>query len=189
VFFSLFGAEMYGFDISPEGIKVANKMAEINNVSDKCHFSVQNASSMSYPDEKFDIVVLHEVLHHLIKYKNVKEEILRVLKKGGIVICADAQKGCFLHGIGRFFTMRGKEAKGDIVLTMNDLADFATGFEDVKIEMMSILFMAKRMFRNHLYIPPLRWFLFLLKKTDDFLLLLFPKLQKYCGEYVMVLRK
>jgi ubiquinone/menaquinone biosynthesis C-methylase UbiE len=189
VLFALLGAIVYGCDISPVGIQTANKMAQINGVSDKCYFSVQNASQLSYPSEYFDIVLMHEALHHIIKYPNIKEEALRVLKSSGTLIAAETIKGCTLFNLARYFTMKGNEAKGDVIMSLNDLVAFAKGFSEERYEMMSLCFMLKRAFQEYLHIPIVRRFLFSLKSIDDFLLYLFPSLQKYCGECVMILKK
>ena len=190
VFFALIGANVYGIDITPVGIEVSRKIAKINDVAERCHFSIQNAANMNFADSTFDIVIMHEVLHHAIKYPGVREEVLRVLKNDGIFICAEGLDGNPLFRLGRFFTMRGKEAKGDVVLTLSDLEEFAKkDFSDHQIELMSLLFMSKRIFRDVLDFPPIRWFLYILKKTDDILLFLFPVLRKYCGEVILVARK
>ncbi len=186
VFFALLGANVYGVDITPVGIEVANNIAKANNVTELCHFSVQNAAVMDYAGGTFDIVVLHEVLHHAIKYRGVKEEIHRVLKDNGMVICAESLDGNPFFRLGRVFTMWGLEARGDVVLTLADLEDFAAGFSDHTIELMSLLFMSKRIFGGALTFPPVRWLLYLLKKIDDALLCVFPGLRRYCGEAVLV---
>jgi hypothetical protein len=85
--------------------------------------------------------------------------------------------------------MRGKEAKGDVVMTLSDLEEFAKDFSDHQVELMSLLFMSKRIFQDMLFFPPIRWFLYFLKKTDDILLTLFPTLKKYCGEVILFARK
>jgi 2-polyprenyl-3-methyl-5-hydroxy-6-metoxy-1,4-benzoquinol methylase len=188
-FFALLGANVYGIDISPVGIEVSRKIARINDVADHCHFSVQNVANMDFSDSTFDIVIMHEVLHHAIKYPGVKEEVFRVLKNDGILICAESLDGNPFFGLGRFFTMRGKEAKGDVVLTFSDLEEFAKDFSDHQIELMSLLFMSKRVFRDVLGFPLIRWFLYILKKTDDILIASFPVLSKYCGEAILVARK
>ena len=189
VFFALLGADVYGFDISAVGIEVANKIAKENDVADRCNFSVQNASHIDYSNEFFDIVFMHEVLHHTIKYPNVKDEILRVLKIGGIVVCADGTVGNPMLRIGRYFTMKGKESMGDVKLKHSDLDELSIGFSDHSIEQMSFFFMGKRVFQNWLMFPPIRWMLYCVKKFDDVLLTLFPGLKRYCGEFVMVLKK
>ncbi len=189
VFFALVGANVYGIDITQVGIDVAKRVAKANGVAEVCHFSVQNASNMNYPDDTFDIVIMHEVLHHAIKYPRVKEEVHRVLKNGGIFISAESIHGNLLFKLGRLFTMRGEEAKGDVVMTLSDLEEFAKGFSNYQIELMSLLFMSKRIFQDALFFPPIRWLLYSLKKADDILLTLLPVLKRYCGEVILVARK
>ena len=189
VFFALLGAEAYGFDISPVGVQVARKMAEANGVSQHCHFSVQNASHMDFPDEFFDIVLYYEVLHHAIKYPNIKEETYRVVKNGGKVFCVEGLEGNIFFKIGRFFTMHGQETKGDVELTISDFQAFAEGCANYRLELMSLFFMSKRIFRAYMNAAPVRWLLFLMKKADDIVLSLFPFLRRYCGECILVMEK
>ena len=189
VFFAMLGARVHAFDLSPVGVEIGERTARENGVSDRCSFSVQNASKMDYPSDTFDIVVMHEVLHHAIKYPGVREETLRVMKKGGILICAETLKGNPLLALGRAISMRGQERLGDVIMTQRDLHEFAQGFETKQLEMMSLLFMAKRIFRRHTGLAPVRWLLFGLKKTDDVLLWAFPFLRRYCAECILVLRK
>jgi len=186
---ALKGAKVYAYDISPVGVERGKALAKLNGVENQCHFSVQNASRMDYPDAYFDIILMHEVLHHAIKYPGVKQEVIRVLKPGGKVVIAESLYGNFFVAIGRWFTMRGKEAKGDVILTLDDINEFSQDFLNKKIEMMSLFFLAKRIFTRWPDSIPLRCFLFLLKKVDDILLTMFPFLEKYCGECVVTLQK
>ena len=189
VFFAMMGARVCAFDLSPVGVEIGKRIASENGVADRCSFSVQNASAMDYPSDHFDIVVFHEVLHHAIKYPGVREETLRVLKKGGLMICAETLEGNPLLSLGRAISMRGQERKGDVILTLRDLDEFSQGFETKQLELMSLLFMAKRTLKSYVRFAPVRWLLFALKKTDDVLLSAFPSLQRYCGECVLVLKK
>lgn len=189
VLLALLGANAYGFDLSPVGIERAKATAEVNKVAERCRFSVQNAQDMDYRDAYFDIILLHEVLHHAIKYPNVKSEILRVLKPGGKVVIAETLYGNPLVNFGRSITMRGKEAKGDVILKRSDLDAFSEGFSHSETELMSLLFMSKRVFQKYMHWRPVRGLMFLIKKADDILLAVFPSLQRYCGECVVVLTK
>jgi 2-polyprenyl-3-methyl-5-hydroxy-6-metoxy-1,4-benzoquinol methylase len=189
VLLALLGATVYGFDLSPVGVERAQALAAANGVGRQCHFSVQNALRMAYENDQFDILLLHEVLHHAIKYPNVKAEILRVLKPGGTVVITESLYGNPMINLGRMVTMRGKEAKGDVILTLEDLRKFGKGFSSCEIEMMSLLFMSKRIFEKHVHRWPVRILLYLVKKTDDVILTLFPFLRQYCGECVVVLKK
>lgn len=186
VLLALLGASVSGIDISPIGIKIAKDMASINGVCQLCDFSVQNASCMDFPDETFDIILLHEVLHHAIKYSGVKEEIYRVLKKDGIVACSESLYGNPFFKFARSFTMRGKEEKGDVALRLSDLEDFAKDYRESKIEPMSLLFMSRRFFRNIVGYAPIRSLLLLLKITDDYLFRILPRLKRFCGEAVLI---
>ena len=189
VFFAMLGAKVYAFDISPIGIKVAQEIAKVNGVEGNCFFSVQSASKINYPNEFFDIVLFHEVLHHTIKYPGVKDETYRVLKKGGRVICADGLTSNILIKIGTVFTMKGKEGKGDVHITIEDLKNFSKGFTTYEIELMSLFFMSKRLFKNHLNNLGVRKFLFFLKRLDDALLKYFPFFKKYCSECILIIYK
>ena len=189
VFFALKGAEVWGFDLSPVGVETAQQMAKENGVADRCHFSVANATAMPYPDGHFDIVLFHEVLHHAIKYPGVREESLRVLKSGGKVIISETLRGNAVLDLMRKVSMRGEEAKGDVILEPDDIHQFARGFSSHKLEQMSLLFMGKRIVQNHTANPAVRAGLRALKSVDDAVLGAFPNLRQYCGECVAVLQK
>lgn len=45
-----------------------------------------DATSIPYPEEKFDFVICNHVLEHIPEYKKAMTEIHRVLKKGGIAV-------------------------------------------------------------------------------------------------------
>lgn len=189
VFFAMLGAEAYGCDITPVGIDVANRIAATNGVTDRCRFSVQNAASLSYPDEHFDVVFLHEVLHHAIKYPGVVEEVRRVLKPGGMVVVAESVDGNPLFRLGRRISMRGKEALGDVVLDRRDIEAFGRNFRNPRVEMMSLFFMLKRPLKQYMDSGAVRGFLYLVKKLDDVLLTVLPPARRWCGEVVLVATK
>jgi len=189
VFFAILGAEVYGCDISQKGILTAKKIAEANKVQDRCNFSVQNAACMNYSDNFFEIVLFHETLHHVIKYPNVREEVLRVTKNGGRVICAEDLSENPLIRIGAKILQLGKKDKGDVPLRISDLEEFSKGFSSMKIEYMSLLFMTKRLLEGYINVPFVRKLLLFVKQFDDFLLKKIPSMRKYCGEFIMILVK
>jgi ubiquinone/menaquinone biosynthesis C-methylase UbiE len=189
VLYSLLGAEVWAFDLSPVAVEIGKRSAEANGVSDRCKFSIQNASSMSYGDAVFDIIVFQRSLHHVIKYPRVHEETLRVLKPGGMVVIAESLRGNVFLEFARKITMKGEEAKGDVVLDLDDIKEFARGFSFWEIELMSLLFMFKRVVKNHTGNGAIRGLLYALKNVDDFLFHFFPVLKKYSGECVVRLIK
>ncbi|MDH7794167.1 MULTISPECIES: class I SAM-dependent methyltransferase [unclassified Beijerinckia] len=189
VFFALKGADVRGFDLSPVGVEAGNALARENGVADTCRFEVANATAMPYADEEFDIILFHEVLHHAIKYPGVREETLRVLKPGGQVIISETLRGNAVLDMMRKVSMRGEEAKGDVILEPADIADFSKGFRSYRLEQMSLLFMGKRIVQAHTGNPVVRAGLRALKGADDVLLGAFPSLRRYCGECVAVMEK
>ncbi|WP_243002697.1 class I SAM-dependent methyltransferase [Lachnotalea glycerini] len=49
-------------------------------------FSIQDATNLSYEDEKFDTVIIANALHIMPNPENALSEIRRVLKRGGLLI-------------------------------------------------------------------------------------------------------
>lgn len=76
--------DLYGIDISPEMIKIAN-----NNLNGIADLKVSDAENIPFEDNMFDVVVCNAAFHH---YRNpiiVLNEVHRVLKKGGVLILGD----------------------------------------------------------------------------------------------------
>lgn len=73
-------------DISPGMVKVAQENAR------KLHLDVDgrvaDAEKIPYDDNTFDLVVGHAILHHIPDVKLALEEVLRVLKPGGVFVFA-----------------------------------------------------------------------------------------------------
>ena len=78
-------ADAYGIDISPVSIKNSQKEAEkkgLKNIS----FLVMDAENLKFEDNYFDLIVCSGVLHHL-KIEKAYQELSRVLKPDGKIIC------------------------------------------------------------------------------------------------------
>jgi 2-polyprenyl-3-methyl-5-hydroxy-6-metoxy-1,4-benzoquinol methylase len=192
VFMALHGARVSGFDLSSVGIKMAWRLAAANGVQDLCDFSVQNASCMSYADESFDLVVYNAVLHHALKYPNVREETWRVLKAGGVCAFAEGIRGNPIYRAAR----RVKRAitrvrvKGDVDIDAQDLENFLSGFVDQKIEFFCLTLGVKQLIgRPYGNDVGRRVIFFLLSHLDTVLLTTMLPLKKYCSEVVGVARK
>jgi len=187
VILALFGAEVFAFDISKVGIEVGKLTAEANKVNDRCHFVIQSASYQAFKDCMFDIIIFNAVLHHVLKYPNIREETIRVLKKGGKVVFAEGIRGNLLYAsfrkVYRFIT--GKKPKGDIDIDYNDIYSFSKGFSRVYFESFCLLLGVKELigkpFNNSVLV---RAVFYIAKEIDDFILKLFPKLRRYCSEIV-----
>jgi len=77
---------LYGIDLLPERVEVAKK------TSPNINFTLGDASKIPYDNEYFDIVMQFTVFTSILDdnmKKNIANEMLRVLKRGGIIIWYD----------------------------------------------------------------------------------------------------
>jgi SAM-dependent methyltransferase len=79
------GYQVYGFDISPNNVTCASRLAQKHHCEDTTHFSVGIAEALQYPDAWFDIVIGVDILHH-VEVGRAVAECSRVLKPGGVAI-------------------------------------------------------------------------------------------------------
>lgn len=75
-------ANLIATDLSPELLDVAKKKYQ------GIEFQIEDAMSLSFNDNSFDVVFGSSVLHHLDFEKSIKE-IFRVLKPGGKMVFAE----------------------------------------------------------------------------------------------------
>jgi ubiquinone/menaquinone biosynthesis C-methylase UbiE len=156
------GGRVSGFDLSSVAIAHARERAVYNGL--EIRFDEAAAAALPYGDEEFDIAVGVAALHHVIKYPGTADELLRVMRPGGVVIFTEN----FGHNPLLEFARR---------LSMRELEG------SVEIEPYSLLLMAKRAFSRRYTL------LSVLHALDEELLRLVPALRRYCGECVIVLRR
>ncbi|WP_046768783.1 class I SAM-dependent methyltransferase [Jiangella alkaliphila] len=78
-------------DISPGMVEAAQRNAR--QLGFEIAGEVADAEKLPFPDETFDVVVGHAVIHHLPDVEQAFREMLRVLKPGGrVVICGEPTK-------------------------------------------------------------------------------------------------
>jgi SAM-dependent methyltransferase len=152
---------VYGFDLSSAGVRVGTHLARISHVEDRVHLQQMNAQSLDYPDNRFPLVIGKGVLHHVLKYPGVADEIRRVMTPGGVAY--------FLENLGngpawRFIRERSIAAGGDlgdINLTTALVEESFARFASCEVEGFHLAFMAKRFFyrnephESHLLSRPL----------------------------------
>ena len=175
------GARVSGFDLSDVAISHARARGEHNNI--EIRFDVAEAASLPYRDDEFDVVVGIAALHHVIKYPGTADELLRVLRPGGLVLFTENFGHNALLEAGRRLSMRSLQGAGDVILTEASIRDWASGFSQVEIEPYSLLLMAKRVFPRHHRV------LSVLHALDEEILLALPGLRRHCGECVVALRR
>ncbi len=81
-----YGFDVIGISISQEQIKRANELT-INN--DFCRFEVMNALDLKFPKGSFDGVWSVEAGAHINDKQHFADEMLRVLRPGGVLAIAD----------------------------------------------------------------------------------------------------
>ncbi len=187
VIFALLGADVYGFDMSAEGIRIATLRAKVNGCMDRAKFQVMSASDLGYDDGMFDYVFGEAALHHTIKYPNVGVELHRILREGGKAIFRESLgHNPFIEAFRQLTLMRsGAFEAGETNLTYHDIMRIGKDFRGVHTYEMSFLFMAKRVFRGNFDRPLVRPLLKSLKRLDDILINRVPALKKFCGEVVI----
>lgn len=80
------GARVTALDISPELIAIAQK--RIRNASLEAFLTVGDACNTLLPDESFDNIFCMALLHHL-KIELARDEMWRILRKGGAIILSE----------------------------------------------------------------------------------------------------
>ncbi|MEM9382108.1 MAG: class I SAM-dependent methyltransferase [Planctomycetota bacterium] len=195
------GAHVTGVELSSVGVETARKMAEANGVADRCTFVNGDVTEQSFDDDSFDVVLMHEVLHHAIKYPGLKDLILRIAAPGAKIVIADTVQGAWPIHFGRkvvkfcrYFGQpekrRQEEDLGDVLFTTKTYETFAEGFRKSEIHRMSFFFMVKQ---TALQWHTDRWYVRALLRAahglDRVLLTLVPPLKSGCGEAILYLER
>lgn len=81
-----YGFNVTGVTISPQQVKRAQ---ELTPDGVNAQFMVNDAMSLSFPDESFDVVWSIETGPHIPDKESFAKELLRVLKPGGVLVVAD----------------------------------------------------------------------------------------------------
>jgi len=76
-------------DIAAEEQQCARLNARYAGVEEKIQFILQDAARLPWPDSTFDAAVSMNAMHHIARFKQVLEEMLRVVKAGGKLVLAD----------------------------------------------------------------------------------------------------
>jgi SAM-dependent methyltransferase len=96
--FAKAGAEYTGVDLTDAAIELARKRFELFGLEGK--FQVADAENLDFPDESFDVVYSHGVLHHTPDINAAVREIHRVLKPGGRAIVMLYHRSSYNYRVG-----------------------------------------------------------------------------------------
>jgi ubiquinone/menaquinone biosynthesis C-methylase UbiE len=82
-------AEVCAIDVAAPMLRYAH--ARATSLGRRVHFSQQNAESTNFPDESFDLIVSHILLHETSAQavRNIMRECHRLLRKGAMAIHAE----------------------------------------------------------------------------------------------------
>jgi len=83
------GGTYYGVDASPKLLRDAEKAAKAWAVKGKAEFITGSALSLPFPDNFADLVMCQTLLMHLKEPQKALQEMVRVAKPGGLVMCQE----------------------------------------------------------------------------------------------------
>lgn len=81
--------EVVGITITPHEVTNATRRANKAGVSSKTSFFVQDYAATNFEDNSFDRIYTTESLSHARDVKQVISEFYRILKPGGMLVCAE----------------------------------------------------------------------------------------------------
>ncbi|CAJ1192064.1 Demethylmenaquinone methyltransferase [Companilactobacillus paralimentarius] len=84
-------ARVIGMDFSQEMLKIAQQKVS-NSEATNINLEIGDAMNLRYPDKSFDVVTIGFGLRNVPDADKVLQEIYRVLKPGGQLICLEAFK-------------------------------------------------------------------------------------------------
>ncbi len=87
-------SDIYAVDHSVQSVRKAAAAVNGRAVSNRAHFSTQDASRLFFRDSSFNFVVGSAVLHHITDYSAILREIFRLLKPNGTAVFSEP----FLEG-------------------------------------------------------------------------------------------
>jgi ubiquinone/menaquinone biosynthesis C-methylase UbiE len=115
-------AEIHGLDVGAPMLRYAHARAESMGIA--AHFKQLNAEETDYPDQSFDLIVSHIILHETSTsaLSNIFRECYRLLKPGGVMLHTD------IPGASEPFDAFMMEWE-----TMNSNENFASTFRDTDL--------------------------------------------------------
>ena len=88
------GSEVMGIDNSQVAVRLARKNSKKQK---NIRFIAAEAEKLPFKDQSFDIIVSKDSLHHFANVKKCLKEMMRVLKKQGILYIQDLRRDLPMH--------------------------------------------------------------------------------------------
>ncbi len=140
------GSFVDAIDISPAGVEIAAQKAQEDDLGERLRFQIMDAEDMTFPDEHFDIIFGHSILHHLDLNRAVRE-VARVLKDGGRAVFFEPLGHNVLINAYRRLTPRMR-SEDERPLRIDDLTSFSEFFSEIKIHHFHLLTLLAIPFRK-----------------------------------------
>jgi phosphoethanolamine N-methyltransferase len=104
-----YGANVVGTDLEPQLIEIAKQRAKKHGLEEKTEFMLVEAGPLGFPDGSFDFVVSSGAFTQISNKLEMFEEVLRVLKPGGVFSCYEWMKseGDFSEDMLYWFELEG----------------------------------------------------------------------------------
>ena len=93
-----FRGRIVGVDQSPAFIDAASGFADNAGIADRVEFRVGDAHDLDSEDGKFDLVIAHTVISHVVDPQSVVNECARVLRPGGLLVIFDGDYSSLTYG-------------------------------------------------------------------------------------------
>ena len=91
------GADYTGVDLTEAAVELARQRFELFGLAGK--FQTADAEDLDFPDESFDLVYSHGVLHHTPETAKAVQEIHRVLRRGGRAVVMLYHRGSYNYRV------------------------------------------------------------------------------------------
>lgn len=141
-------AQVVGIDISAESVSSAAEIAAGRGFSDRTQFFVMDAEKTEFPDSSFDVIVCIGVLHHL-DIAAAYMEIARLLKPGGVVLCAEPLA---YNPLIQWYRKRTPHLRtkweSEHILTRKEVYGARKYFDDINVKFFNLATIAALPFRN-----------------------------------------
>ncbi len=88
------GHRVHGLDINERLVELARRRAEETGSADRAEFSIGSAASLPWADGSMDVCISPELLEHVPNWRPCLDEMVRVLRPGGLLFLTTTNKLC-----------------------------------------------------------------------------------------------
>lgn len=148
-------SKVVGIDISPIAIENARELARSAGVDSVCDFLVMDAEHTEFSDGTFDLIHEYGALHHL-DLPAAYEELARILKPSGKVVCTEALRhNPLIHWYRKRTPQLRTQWEVEHILGVQDLERAKKNFGDVSVTFFHLAVLAAVPFRKTALFKPL----------------------------------